>query len=140
MSPSVIRLACWLSAATVWGELPPAAGPTSPIWLTRVWQSDDGLPNNYVTGLVQTTDGYLWVATYSRLARFDGIRFEEFLPKDFAGATNQKITALRLSRGGGLWMGTNHGQVIFLNSKGATVFAEGFPDKVVETMVEDGDG
>src|SRR5580658_9536451 len=137
---SVIRLASWLAATILGGWISAAADSSNSNWLTFPWQSDDGLPNNYVTGLAQTPDGYLWVATFSRPARFDGIRFEEFFPKDFAGAANQKITALQLSRSGGLWMGTSHGQAIFLNSKSATVFTKGLPDKVVQTMVEDGDG
>jgi len=137
---SAIRLAGWLSATILGGWISAPADSGNSSWLTYAWQSDDGLPNNYVTGLAQTPDGYLWVATFSRPARFDGIRFEEFFPKDFAGAANQKITALQLSRRGGLWMGTSHGQAIFLNSKSATVFAKGFPDKVVQAMVEDEDG
>src|SRR5687767_5617338 len=73
-----------------------AAPSTHSSWSMQVWKSDDGLPNNHVTGLAQTPDGYLWVATYSRPARFDGIRFEEFSPSDFAGI-NDKIAALLLS-------------------------------------------
>jgi signal transduction histidine kinase/ligand-binding sensor domain-containing protein len=137
---AVTRLVCWLLVASVSGAFAATVGPSNSNWLTRVWQSDDGLPNNEVTGLAQTPDGYVWVATYSRPARFDGNHFEEFFPRDFAGTTNQKTTALLLSRRGGLWMGTSRGQVIYVDSKGATVFTRGLPDKVVETMVEDGEG
>jgi len=45
-------------------------------WSARVWRLDDGLPDDNVTGVVQTSDGYLWVATDSGLARFDGLRFQ----------------------------------------------------------------
>jgi hypothetical protein len=31
-------------------------------WLTRAWQTDDGLPDNNVSGVTQTSDGDLWVA------------------------------------------------------------------------------
>ena len=48
------------------------AGP----WFYRGWQADDGLPGDNVTGVTQTEDGYLWIATQTGLARFDGIRFE----------------------------------------------------------------
>src|SRR5690242_20523343 len=54
-----------------------AASTNSP-WISQVWQSDDGLPNNNVTGLAQSSDGFLWVANYSRLARFDGVQFEDY--------------------------------------------------------------
>src|SRR3990170_4331466 len=39
------------------------------------WRTDDGLPDNTVNALLQTSDGYLWLGTQRGLARFDGIRF-----------------------------------------------------------------
>jgi signal transduction histidine kinase/ligand-binding sensor domain-containing protein len=116
-----------------------AASPES-AWSLRVWRSDDGLPNNNVTGLAQTPDGYLWVATYSTPARFDGVQFEEFFPRDFNAGSNQKITALALGRSGGLWMGALHGAVLFLNSSSVQTFSDGSPDKRIETLVEGNDG
>ncbi|HEY2081240.1 MAG TPA: two-component regulator propeller domain-containing protein, partial [Verrucomicrobiae bacterium] len=41
------------------------------LWLTRTWQTDEGLPDNDVTGVAQTADGHLWVATLGGLMRFD---------------------------------------------------------------------
>src|SRR5579872_5413142 len=34
-----------------------------------------GLSNNYISGLVQDADGYIWVATHKGLNRFDGNNF-----------------------------------------------------------------
>jgi signal transduction histidine kinase/ligand-binding sensor domain-containing protein len=47
--------------------------PTS--WVARVWQLDDGLPDNNITGIAQSRDGYLWLGTHRGLVRFDGVRF-----------------------------------------------------------------
>src|SRR5215831_19122304 len=47
-------------------------------WFARPWQTEDGLPNNTVFGIVQTPDGYLWLGTPTGLVRFDGASFEEF--------------------------------------------------------------
>ncbi|MCW1914049.1 histidine kinase [Luteolibacter sp. GHJ8] len=44
--------------------------------LVRQWQSEDGLPGNVVRSVIQSRDGYLWVATAEGVARFDGIEFE----------------------------------------------------------------
>ena len=52
------------------------SGAERPGWSARVWRLDDGLPDNRVTGIVQTPDNYLWLATHSGLARFDGVRFQ----------------------------------------------------------------
>jgi len=108
-------------------------------WSVSTWKSGEGLPNNHVTGLAQTPDGYLWVATFSKPARFDGVRFDNLFLRDYAVAINQKVTALQLARHG-LWMGTSHGQVIYLDSHSVRVFTNGLPDKVVDTLIEDGDG
>jgi ligand-binding sensor domain-containing protein len=43
-----------------------------PNYFTRVWQTDEGLPQNAVSAIVQTRDGYLWIGTYSGLTRFSG--------------------------------------------------------------------
>ncbi len=43
-----------------------------------VWQIENGLPQNTVTSITQTRDGYIWVGTHEGLARFDGVRFKIF--------------------------------------------------------------
>ncbi len=120
-----------------------AAAPVAPAnsaWSVRVWQSDDGLPNNRVTGLAQTPDGYLWVGTYSSPARFDGVRFDEYSPRDFAGSVSHKISALELSQNGGLWIGALHSAVFLADMKTIRAFESGLTDKEVQTLTEDGQG
>jgi signal transduction histidine kinase/ligand-binding sensor domain-containing protein len=118
----------------------PAAEPTGSGWSYRVWQWDDGLPNNNVTSLTQTPDGYIWLATPSRLARFDGDHFEEFSPSQFAPGFTQRITAIVGSRDGGLWLPLDRGPVIRLDHGTVQVISNNLPDLVVETAMEDGQG
>ena len=40
--------------------------------------SSNGLPQNTVASIAQTRDGYLWVATYDGLVRYDGVTFTIF--------------------------------------------------------------
>ena len=42
------------------------------------WSTDEGLPQNTVSAILQTRDGYLWLATAGGLVRFDGLRFTVF--------------------------------------------------------------
>ena len=49
--------------------------------VVRIWQSQDGLPGNVVRSIVQSGDGFLWVATAEGLARFDGLEFEPIEPE-----------------------------------------------------------
>lgn len=107
----------------------------------HVWQSDDGLPNNNVTSLAQTLDGYLWVATSGHFARFDGVHFEEFTPRN-ALPTGQigRVNALLEDSKGGLWMAMAHGPIIRLYSGVAQIYTNNLPDYIAQTMVEDGEG
>lgn len=38
----------------------------------------DGLPNNHVRWITQDKDGFLWIATWDGLARFDGVEFKTY--------------------------------------------------------------
>ncbi len=70
------------------------------------WTADDGLPQNSVYGMVQTQDGYLWMATVDGLARFDGVRFTVFNKSNSPGIVNNRFMSLFETAGGDLWAGT----------------------------------
>jgi ligand-binding sensor domain-containing protein len=42
------------------------------------YDTSKGMPQNSVTGLTLSHDGYLWLTTNDGLARFDGVRFSVF--------------------------------------------------------------
>ena len=44
----------------------------------EVWNVDNGMPENEIRGITQTPDGYLWIATFNGLARFDGVHLTVF--------------------------------------------------------------
>lgn len=70
----------------------------------RSWGTEAGLPQNTVNAMVQTRDGYLWLATRDGLARFDGVRFTVFgLPE---GLQSVDVATLYEDRQGTLWIGT----------------------------------
>jgi len=78
-------------------------------YLIDFWQTDQGLPQNTVTAITQTRDGYLWVGTLGGLARFDGARFTVFTSGGASGPGNDRILCLREDRTGALWIGTDGG-------------------------------
>ncbi len=75
------------------------------------WQVQDGLPSARINDIVQTRDGYLWLATLDGLARFDGVRFERFSETDTPGLLNGMVTCLLEDRAGRLWYGTQSGEI-----------------------------
>src|SRR6266404_6694299 len=100
-----------------------ALAATNSAWLTRVWQTEEGLPNTYVNSVVQDKDGFLWVATPVTLARFDGVRFTKFPFRnanesdyEYQGARqSQGARRVILSRTGGLWITPIRGPAVYLS-------------------------
>jgi len=117
-----------------------SAATTNSGWITRAWQSDDGLPNNIVTSLAQTPDGYLWVANPSHLARFDGVQFENFPSHAVAPGHDERIAGLLQSRHGDLWLAMDHGPVVCLSGRTSRVYTNNVPDSWVQGLAEDGEG
>jgi signal transduction histidine kinase/ligand-binding sensor domain-containing protein len=111
-------------------------------WFARPWGSDEGLPDNNVSGIAQTTDGFLWVGTYGGLVRFDGDRFDEFSPPNVSIPV-RGIRTLLLDRHDRLWLSMDRGFVVCADRKSAKIFTptEGLPNNAqVQVFAEDGDG
>ncbi len=83
-----------------------------PEYFTRVWQTRDGLPNNAVTAIVQTREGYLWLATYDGLVRFDGVSFTTFDNSNTPEMHSSRITSLFEDAQGSLWIGCETGDLV----------------------------
>jgi ligand-binding sensor domain-containing protein len=87
-----------------------------PNYFMRQWQNEDGLPQNGVTALVQTHEGYIWVGTYSGLARFDGVQFELFDSAKWPELHSSRITSLFEDEAGQLWIGHETGDLTLYRS------------------------
>jgi len=109
-------------------------------WFSRVWQSDDGLPNDTVTGIAQAADGFLWVCTVDRLSRFDGMTFESFSKDRLGLKTLEMINPLLLAHDDALWLGTSRGTVVCLRHGSVQLFTNGLPRHFIRSLTEDGDG
>lgn len=50
----------------------------------RNYTTSDGLPNNHIERIAQDRNGFLWIATWDGLSRFDGYEFRNYyhLPTD----------------------------------------------------------
>ena len=113
-------------------------------WSVRPWQTEQGLPENNVTGVAQTPEGYLWIATEGGLARFDGVRFQlQPLPLSSV-RSNSLIRALLLGRESTLWVAleADRGLVLGFSEKATNVFTamDGLPGfkPLVITQTSDG--
>lgn len=105
----------WLAFGSLVSLSPAAGEPKTresleqPFHVTQ-WTSEHGLPQNRISALAQTRNGYLWVGTWFGLARFDGVRFVLFNNTNTPEFKREAVTALAVDRGdGALWIGTREG-------------------------------
>jgi signal transduction histidine kinase/ligand-binding sensor domain-containing protein len=64
---------------------------------------DNGLPENEIRGITQTPDGYLWIATFNGLARFDGVHLTVF-NRETPGLLSNQFGTMLQGRSGDLWL------------------------------------
>src|SRR5947209_9894274 len=75
----------------------------------RVWQTENGLPQNSVRSVIQTRDGYIWAATKEGLARFDGLGFVVFDKQNTPQLKSNDVRAVLQDRADALWLSTGVG-------------------------------
>ncbi|MEW6157216.1 MAG: two-component regulator propeller domain-containing protein [Verrucomicrobiota bacterium] len=90
-----------------------SAAVFEPDFRIRQWKTEQGLPHNSVQHILQTRDGYVWVATRAGLARFDGNRFTVFNRANAPAMHDDNCTALLEDAAGVLWVGTSQGLLKF---------------------------
>jgi signal transduction histidine kinase len=104
-----------------------------------LWRVPDGLPEDTVQSLAESSDGLLWIGTTGGLARFDGSRLQPYghgLALPLAG---NSIFCLTFSKDGSLWAGTEGGGLLQLKGSVLTTYSvrEGLTDGFVRSIFED---
>lgn len=78
------------------------------------YSKSDGISNNYITGIVQDSLGYIWVGTNKGLNRFDGASFVNyFVNTNNSPLPENTILYLRLLSGNEIFGGTYDGAFLF---------------------------
>lgn len=105
------------------------------------WGAQDGAPVD-VLNFVQTSDGWLWLATATGLFRFDGKRFERMDAIDGHALPSPNVLAMYAPPEGGLWLGYRFGGVSHFHAGRAEHYglAEGLPDGAVMHLSRAPDG
>ena len=81
------------------GRVAAASAPLG--YVVERWSVEEGLPNNALTSVIQTRDGYLWIGTWAGITRFDGVRFTTVA----AALPNDHARALLEDADGSVWIG-----------------------------------
>jgi diguanylate cyclase (GGDEF)-like protein len=69
----------------------------------RSWSLDEGFPQTSANSIVQGPEGYMYVATFGGLVRFDGVRVA-IIPTD--GSCSNRLYSLEVGENGVIWAGT----------------------------------
>ncbi|MEM9388694.1 MAG: EAL domain-containing protein [Pseudomonadota bacterium] len=107
LKPTTLALLLALSTMASGTEL---AVPAEPPF--RLYSVTEGLNQRTILKVVQDEHGYLWIATFGGLNRFDGQTFESFTTRQ--GLRNNLVQGLLVDRQNRLWAGDAGGGLTLL--------------------------
>src|ERR1051326_8278419 len=109
-------------------------------YVHHTWTSKNGLPENDVKGVVQTEDGYLWLATENGVVRFDGMSFTVFDHRNTPVMGDDYVSTL-LVEGKDLWIRTTSAVLRYKNKEFIRVMAQdGLPEGRTKELWRDFEG
>ena len=108
----------------------------------RVWQTEDGLPDNSVSAIAQSPEGYLWIGTNGGVIRFNGEEFTPLPLRDITELPSRQVHAMALDRSGQVWLGVERGPIIRIGENSFRTFNEsdGVAHKRTHKITEDRQG
>lgn len=112
-------------------------------YVSRTWTSEDGIPGNTITDILQDNDGYILFGNYGGLTRFDGVKFETFNKLYDSKYEFFSARAIMQDSNGNLWIGSNDEGITCLKNDGTvTSFTTetGLANNSVRSICEDHNG
>jgi len=86
-------------------------------YIVKRFGMEEGLPQSSVNDIIQTRDGYIWLATFGGLVRFDGIAFTTYNRSNTEGMRSDRILHLFEDSKGTIWLATEKGLLKFENGE-----------------------
>ena len=107
----ILALAAGLYCDAARSPLESDGSGTSSTYTITAWSTKDGLPADRVRHLCQDRLGFMWIATFSGVARFDGVRFRLHDISNTPELANNQVNALYEDRNGNMWLGHDNGEI-----------------------------
>jgi DNA-binding NtrC family response regulator/ligand-binding sensor domain-containing protein len=118
-----------------------AFDPEMPGYIHHVWTIEHGLPQNIVSYLLASRDGYLWFGAGSGIVRFDGLTFKTFDLTNTPALRSNRVGALYEGVDGTLWVGTSKGLVRYRDGQFTAEAGDGrFADESITMIAGSADG
>ncbi|MFD2256762.1 two-component regulator propeller domain-containing protein [Luteolibacter algae] len=109
--------------------------------LFRNWTTRDGLPNNRVRSVIQSHDGFIWLATDAGAVRFNGANFKLYGLRE--GLLAPIALTLLETEDQSIWVGTLGGGITVLkNGRIERTFttSDGLPSNWISDLTTDSSG
>jgi len=107
--PRLPMTVLWLFLLLLGAKATPAGAQED--YILKAWMMDDGLPQNAITTVLQSSDGYLWLGTELGLVRFNGTAFRVFNHWNTPEMENSRVLSLLEDAENTLWIGTDGGGI-----------------------------
>jgi diguanylate cyclase (GGDEF)-like protein len=135
------RLAALAAVCLALGTAPGAHGQ-APGMAFASWGTEQGLPSNIALDVTQTRDGYLWLASYEGIVRFDGVAFRVFTESDIPGLDRASFWRVTVDSAGALWAASEHDGLVRYADGRWTIFRtrDGLKSDKVTALLPDTGG
>jgi signal transduction histidine kinase/ligand-binding sensor domain-containing protein/CheY-like chemotaxis protein len=132
-----------VAGACAWAQ-GPLDGEREPVglendFLLRVWESADGTLPTHVRSIVQTRDGFVWLAAYSGIVRFDGVRAVSFSGRNTPNLPLiPQVNHAYTDTEGRLWFSSLEGRLLGRTGSAWTEYSQaaGWPGFVATAFAE----
>jgi ligand-binding sensor domain-containing protein len=81
----------------------------------RNYSTDQGLPDNWVFGIVQDQKGFIWTTTRQGVCKFDGYRFEQLRDTLLANQTSVLTQCIKEDACGRIWWVDFNSRVFYMD-------------------------
>jgi ligand-binding sensor domain-containing protein/signal transduction histidine kinase len=109
-------------------------------YVFKHWGTDNGLHSNSINSVRQFSDGYIWLATYNGLLRFDGKSFTNIsLTEHISKPKGNSYLYLYEDRERNAWVGSDGNGLFLRKGTDWKVFttAEGLPSNIIQVITQD---
>jgi ligand-binding sensor domain-containing protein/signal transduction histidine kinase len=121
----------------------PMVGPSQALdpprfnYARTLWRVSDGLPEDTIQALAESSSGLLWIGTTGGLATFDGSQIRIFGHERSLSANS--IFALAMAPDQSLWVGTEGGGLLHIEGDRVSVLSarQGLTDQFVRSVMVD---
>ena len=85
-------------------------------YTSKLYDATNGLPTSDANYVMGSSNGYIWIGSYSGIIRYDGSEFVRF--ENIDGLTSGRV--IYEDKSGNIWVGTNDNGVVMLDGINST--------------------